>query len=110
MIQPAADSQLFRLLVQRVTDSAIFRLSSEGVVQTWNAGAQNLKGYTASEIIGKSFEMFYSPEDRAAGRPRRLLNQAARDGRVEDEGWRVRTCTPTMRQPAPDTRRRRTRG
>lgn len=84
------DAQLFRLLVQSVQDYAIFRLSTEGIVETWNAGAQKLKGYTAAEIIGRSFENFYTPEDRAAGRPARLLAEARNNGRVEDEGWRVR--------------------
>jgi PAS domain S-box-containing protein len=84
------DGQLFRLLVQSVSDYAIFRLSPEGVIQTWNAGAERLKGYSAAEIIGSSFESFYTPEDRADGRPGRLLRQAREDGRVEDEGWRVR--------------------
>jgi PAS domain S-box-containing protein len=78
------------LLVQSVQDYAIFRLSTEGIVQTWNAGAQKLKGYSADEIIGRSFENFYTPEDRAAGRPARLLASARENGRVEDEGWRVR--------------------
>jgi PAS domain S-box-containing protein len=88
--KPHDESQLFRLLVQSVQDYAIFRLSPDGIVQTWNAGAQNLKGYTASQIIGRSFETFYTPEDLADGRPGRLLARALADGRVEDEGWRVR--------------------
>ena len=87
---PAEDAQLFRLLVQSVQDYAIFRLSTEGIVRTWNIGAQNLKGYSASEIIGRSFETFYTPEDLAAGRPAKLLARAHKEGRIEDEGWRVR--------------------
>jgi PAS domain S-box-containing protein len=87
---PTEDSQLFRLLVQSVQDYAIFRLSPEGLVLTWNIGAQKLKGYTAGDIIGRSFETFYTPEDLAAGRPKRLLALAREHGRVEDEGWRVR--------------------
>jgi PAS domain S-box-containing protein len=90
MNTPHDESQLFRLLVQSVQDYAIFRLSTRGIVETWNAGAEKLKGYTATEIIGRSFETFYTPEDRADGRPGRLLGQARLDGRVEDEGWRVR--------------------
>jgi PAS domain S-box-containing protein len=90
MSAPHDEAQLFRLLVQSVQDYAIFRLSPDGIVQTWNAGAQNLKGYTASEIIGKSFETFYSAADRADGRPQRLLARAVTDGRIEDEGWRIR--------------------
>src|SRR5579864_2881336 len=84
------DSRLFRVLVQSVTDYAIFRLSPAGIIQSWNAGAERLKGYTSQEIIGQSFERFYTPEDQAAGRPKRLLNIARTEGRVEDEGWRVR--------------------
>jgi PAS domain S-box-containing protein len=84
------DSQLFRLLVQSVMDYAIFRLTPERIVETWNSGAERLKGYAASEIIGRSFESFYTPEDLAAGRPEHLLEIARTEGRVEDEGWRVR--------------------
>lgn len=80
----------FQTLVDSVKDYAIFLLSREGIVQTWNAGAQRLKGYTPDEIIGRSFELFYTPEDRAAGRPHRLLAIARAEGRVEDEGFRVR--------------------
>ncbi|MBV9135286.1 MAG: PAS domain S-box protein, partial [Chloroflexi bacterium] len=87
---PDDDSRLFRLLVQSVQDYAIFRLSPEGIVQTWNAGAEKVKGYSASEIVGRSFETFYTESDRAAGRPKVLLESARVHGRVEDEGWRVR--------------------
>ncbi len=87
---PRDDSQLFRLLVQNVIDYAIFRLTPEGIVETWNVGAERLKGYTASEIIGRSFETFYTPQDLAAGRPAYLLRIARTEGRVEDEGWRMR--------------------
>jgi PAS domain S-box-containing protein len=82
--------QRFRLLVDSVRDYAIFLLDSEGNVQTWNLGAQAIKGYDASEIIGRHIETFYTPEDRIAGKPRRLLGIAAAEGRVEDEGWRQR--------------------
>ena len=77
------DGRLFRVLVQSVTDYAIFRLSPSGIVQSWNAGAERLKGYTSAEIIGKSFEQFYTPEERAAGRPQYLLGIARAEGRVE---------------------------
>jgi len=90
VIPPRDDSQLFRLLVQSVSDYAIFRLSPHGIIQTWNIGAERLKGYSAEEIIGRSFEAFYTPEDLADGRPSRLLMIARTEGRVEDEGWRVR--------------------
>ncbi len=80
----------FRVLVESVRDYAVFLLNREGRVQTWNAGAALIKGYQRDEIVGKSIELFYTAEDREQGRPAKLLGQAVRDGRVEDEGWRVR--------------------
>lgn len=80
----------FRLLVEAVVDYAIFLLGPDGRVLTWNLGAQRIKGYAADEIIGEHFSRFYTPEDRAAGRPMFLLGRAAEYGRFEDEGWRVR--------------------
>jgi PAS domain S-box-containing protein len=82
--------QRFRLMVESVKDYAIFMLDVEGRVETWNAGAEAIKGYRAGEIIGQHLSRFYTPEDMAAGLPQRLLEAAARDGRVENEGWRVR--------------------
>ena len=84
----ATDS--FRLLVEGVRDYAIFMLDGAGRVLTWNAGAERLKGYRAEDIIGKHFSCFYPAEAVEAGKPARMLALAARDGRVEDEGWRVR--------------------
>jgi PAS domain S-box-containing protein len=89
-MRQAQDADLLRLLVDQVRDYAIFLLTPDGYVASWNTGAKRLKGYDAREIIGHSFERFYTPEDRAAGRPRRLLGIAQSEGRVEDEGWRVR--------------------
>jgi PAS domain S-box-containing protein len=80
----------FRLLVQGVTDYAIYMLSPEGLVTSWNAGAERIKGYKAGEIIGRHFSQFYTPEDRAQGRPQLALETAVREGRFEYEGWRVR--------------------
>ena len=80
----------FRLLVDAVQDYAIFLLSTEGRVLTWNRGAKRIKGYAASEIVGKHFSVFYTPDEREAGRPMKLLASAAEHGRFEDEGWRVR--------------------
>ena len=80
----------FRLLVDAVEDYAIFLLATDGRVLTWNLGAQRIKGYTADEIVGRHFSAFYTAEDRADGRPMRLLGWAAEHGRFEDEGWRVR--------------------
>jgi PAS domain S-box-containing protein len=81
----------FRLLVQGVTDYAIFMLSPDGHITSWNAGARRIKGYTEDEIIGSHFSRFYTPEDVAAGVPFRGLETARRDGRFEAEGWRVRS-------------------
>jgi len=85
-----ASEERFRLLVQSVTDYAIFMLSPEGVVINWNAGAERIKGYTHDEIVGSHFSRFYTDEDRAAGIPARGLAAATREGRFEIEGWRVR--------------------
>ncbi|HYZ42250.1 MAG TPA: PAS domain S-box protein, partial [Stellaceae bacterium] len=80
----------FRILVQGVTDYAIFMLDPHGVVTSWNPGAERIKGYNRHEIIGRHFSCFYTEEDRAAGLPQRALATAERDGRFEMEGWRVR--------------------
>jgi PAS domain S-box-containing protein len=80
----------FRMLVDAVQDYAIFMLDEQGHVSSWNTGAQRLKGYAVSEIIGRHFSIFYPEEDLQAGKPDRELEIAARDGRVEDEGWRLR--------------------
>lgn len=80
----------FRLLVQGVTDYAIYMLDPSGHVITWNSGAQRIKGYTLQEILGKHFSLFYTEEDRVAGEPQRALDSAQRDGRFEKESTRVR--------------------
>jgi len=80
----------FRLLVQSVTDYAIFMLSPEGIVTNWNAGAERIKGYTADEIVGKHFSEFYTEEEKEQGLPSLALAAAAKTGRFEREGWRVR--------------------
>jgi PAS domain S-box-containing protein len=80
----------FRLLVEGVKDYAIFMLDVSGHVISWNAGAQQTKGYEASEIIGRHFSVFYPPEVAGRGWPDEELRRARRDGRFEDEGWRVR--------------------
>jgi len=80
----------FRLLVQSVTDYAIYMLDPEGRVSSWNAGAERFKGYAAHEIIGQHFSRFYSEEDRAAGIPANALRTAQAEGRFEAEGWRMR--------------------
>ncbi|MGO7870094.1 PAS domain S-box protein [Rhizobium leguminosarum] len=80
----------FRLLVDAITDYAIYMLSPEGIVTSWNTGAQRFKGYKPSEILGEHFSRFYLEEDRAAGMPARALATAAEHGRFEGEGWRQR--------------------
>ena len=80
----------FELLVQSVTDYAIFMLDRDGIVASWNAGARRIKGYEADEIIGRHFSCFYTVEDQAAGVPALALYTAEHDGRFEAEGWRVR--------------------
>ena len=84
------DDARFRLLVNAVTDYAIYMLDADGSVASWNPGAQRFKGYAAGEIIGQNFERFYTEEDRAAGLPRHALATAATEGRFEREGWRIR--------------------
>ena len=80
----------FRILVQGVTDYAIYMLDPDGRVTNWNVGAEHIKGYTPSEIIGEHFSRFYTPEDLDAGVPKRALETARETGRYEAEGWRVR--------------------
>ena len=86
----AVPADVFRLVVEGVTDYAIFMLDARGYVASWNAGAERIKGYSAREVIGTHFSRFYPEEDAARGKPARALAQAAKDGRFEDEGWRVR--------------------
>jgi len=80
----------FRLLVKNVTDYAVFMLDPNGVIVSWNTGAERIKGYRADEIIGQHFSRFYTKPDRASGLPARALEVAVADGRFENEGWRVR--------------------
>lgn len=82
--------QRFRLLVEGVTDYAIYMLDLDGNVENWNAGAQRAKGYVAEEIVGQHFSRFYSAQDRQARIPERNLDTAFKTGRFEDEGWRYR--------------------
>ena len=81
---------MYRLLVQSVVDYAIYMLTPEGVVSSWNAGAQRAKGYDASEIVGQHYSRFYREDDLAAGLPALNLKTATDTGRFEDQGWRVR--------------------
>jgi PAS domain S-box-containing protein len=85
-----ASEERFRLLVENVRDYAIFMLDPKGIVTTWNSGAERIKGYLRHEIVGKHFSTFYPAEDRVGGLCERELEDAARDGRFEAEGWRLR--------------------
>jgi PAS domain S-box-containing protein len=80
----------YRMLVEGVIDYAIFSMDKGGHVTSWNVGAERIKGYKAEEIIGKHFSTFYTPEDRAAGLPEKVLRTAAETGHFEGEGWRMR--------------------
>ena len=84
------DDELYRLLVESVRDYAIFALDPKGYVLTWNPGAERFKGYKEHEIVGRHFSVFYTQKDRDRDFPAYELEVAAREGRFEDEGWRVR--------------------
>ena len=85
-----SEEDRYRLLVEAVTDYAIYLLDPSGIITTWNPGAERIKGYTAHEIIGQHFSRFYTEEDRKLGLPARALQTAEREGKFEAEGWRVR--------------------
>ena len=89
-LQLRESQEQFRLLVQSVTDYALYMLDLDGRVSSWNAGAERIKGYTRDEILGHHFSRFYTEEEREAGVPSKGLQQAAVQGRWETEGWRVR--------------------
>ncbi len=88
--RPIMSDGKYHLLVDAITDYAIYMLDPDGIVASWNSGAQRLKGYTESEIVGMHFSRFYPPEDRASNLPARALSVAAQEGRFESEGWRIR--------------------
>jgi PAS domain S-box-containing protein len=87
---PFTEDERYRLLIEAITDYAIYMLDPSGRVSSWNPGAQRFKGYTASEVLGQHFSKFYTEEDRATGLPQRAMDTARREGRFEGEGWRVR--------------------
>ena len=89
-LRDLAESERIRLLVDGVTDYAIYMLDPDGYVSSWNLGAQRFKGYLPQQIIGQHFSVFYTDEDRASGLPARALTIARETGRFESEGWRVR--------------------
>ncbi|HEX8545020.1 MAG TPA: PAS domain S-box protein, partial [Pseudomonas sp.] len=82
--------QQFSLLVQGVTDYALYMLDRSGIITTWNAGAQRIKGYEPAEVIGKHFSIFFQPEDAQNGIPQRALDTVVAEGRYEGQGWRLR--------------------
>ena len=82
--------RIYQLMVESVKDYAIFMLDPAGYIASWNQGAERIKGYHADEIIGRHFSVFYTDDANAIGHPQRELEVAAREGRFEDEGWRVR--------------------
>ncbi len=88
--RPLDATDAFQLLVEGATEYAVFALSPDGVVSTWNKGAERMKGYQADEIIGKHFSVFYPTEERQAAVPDRELADAMADGLVSVQGWRVR--------------------
>ena len=88
--EPFSGERRFEILVDAVVDYSIFMIDTEGRVRTWNHGAQRIEGYAAAEIIGQHFSRFYTEADRAAGEPERGLQIAAREGKFEREGWRIR--------------------
>lgn len=90
MTSPYLDDDIYRLLVEQTRDYAVFALTPDGLVATWNTGAERLKGYRREEIVGQHFSRFYLPDDLARGWPARELQEAAALGRFEDEGWRIR--------------------
>jgi PAS domain S-box-containing protein len=83
------DEDRYRLLVDSITDYAIYMLDLNGIVTSWNPGARRFKGYEASEILGQHFSRFYTEADRRAGLPARALRIAREEQRFEGEGWRL---------------------
>src|SRR6478672_3733751 len=90
LTESLSDDGRYRLLIQAVTDYAIYMLDPTGIVTSWNPGAERFKGYSPSEIIGQHFSRFYTPEDQKRGIPALALATAVREGKFESEGWRVR--------------------
>lgn len=87
---PPDAKDAFALLVEGATEYAVFTLSPNGLVSTWNRGAERIKGYQAEEVVGRHFSLFYLPADQEAGKPAQELSQAVSEGRMASEGWRVR--------------------
>ena len=90
LVNSLSEDGRYRLLVEAITDYAIYMLDADGIVSSWNPGAERFKGYSAKEIIGQHFSRFYTDEDRATDLPARALRTAIEEGKFEAEGWRVR--------------------
>ena len=110
-IQDLPAAARLELLVDAVTDYAVYLLDRDGVIRTWNTGAERIKGYRAAEAIGRHFSQFFTPEDQAADLPGQILAQAGRTGRAEQEGWRIRKdggrfWASSVVQPVTDARGR----
>ena len=88
--EPISGERRFQLLVEAATDYAIYMLDPQGVVSSWNSGAQRVTGYTAGEAIGQNFSRFFMPEDRERGKPAQALRMAGETGRHQEDGWRMR--------------------
>ncbi|HEX3897152.1 MAG TPA: PAS domain S-box protein [Rudaea sp.] len=84
------ENERYRLLIDAITDYAIYMIDVDGFVSSWNAGARRLKGYEAAEVLGEHFSRFYTEEDQRQGQPKKTLRTAATEGRFETEGWRLR--------------------
>jgi PAS domain S-box-containing protein len=87
---PTSSERHYELLVQAVSDYAIYMLDLQGHITSWNTGASRIKGYSAEEVLGQPLELFYTDADRQANKPAQLMAQALADGRAQDQGWRVR--------------------
>jgi PAS domain S-box-containing protein len=90
VLEQIDEARRFQLLVEAVTDYAIYLLDPNGKIISWNSGAQHIKGYASTEVLGRHFSLFFTEEDRAAGKPANALETARRTGRFEDEAWRQR--------------------
>src|SRR5215469_10990205 len=89
-IQELPDARRLELLLDALTDHAVYLVDAEGMIRSWNLGAEKVYVYRASEVIGQHFSLFFSPEDKAADIPGQLLARARLTGRAEEERWRVR--------------------
>jgi PAS domain S-box-containing protein len=89
-INELSDARKLQLLIDSVTDYAIYMIDLDGQIASWNSGAERLKGYKPEDIIGQPFSMFFTPDDQERQLPKHALEIAAKEGRYETEGWRVR--------------------